>query len=279
MFLQSACNVEYSTQQQSNQCSPPPLPPPVVDSNLSQSFELTDDEQLPDEGGATPVTIQPNSETTDTQQHQHKQASVNPQQRGASKKSDEPKPAHSYIGLIALAILSTPEKRLVLSDIYQWILDNYVYFRQHSSGWRNSIRHNLSLNDCFMKTGRSANGKGHYWTIPPANMTDFVRGDFRRRRAQRRVRRSLGLAVPDEDDDDDDEEEQDADILLTPPSSLSPVPSKILKTPKSLVNGVNDLDKSSDSTHPVCTQGAVPKIVCKRRMSSENYERYVQKTT
>ena len=130
-------------------------------------------------------------------------------------KCEEAKPTHSYIGLIALAILSTPEKKLVLSDIYQWILDNYSYFHSRGSGWRNSIRHNLSLNDCFMKSGRSSNGKGHYWTIHPANMEDFMKGDFRRRRAQRRVRKSLGLTVPEEDEEDDD--------MLTPPSSLSPI--------------------------------------------------------
>jgi hypothetical protein len=42
---------------------------------------------------------------------------------------EEPKPQHSYIGLIAMAILSSPELKLVLSDIYQHILDNYPYFR------------------------------------------------------------------------------------------------------------------------------------------------------
>jgi len=78
---------------------------------------------------------------------------------------EEPKPQHSYIGLIAMAILSSSEIKLVLSDIYQYILDNYPYFRTRGPGWRNSIRHNLSLNDCFIKSGRSANGKGHYWAI------------------------------------------------------------------------------------------------------------------
>ncbi|KAK3770519.1 hypothetical protein RRG08_004230 [Elysia crispata] len=113
---------------------------------------------------------------------------------------EEPKPSHSYIGLIAMAILSSKEKKLVLSDIYQWILDNYPYFRSRGPGWRNSIRHNLSLNDCFIKSGRSANGKGHYWAVHPANVEDFERGDFRRRRAQRKVRRHMGLSVPDDDD-------------------------------------------------------------------------------
>lgn len=101
-----------------------------------------------------------------------------------------------------MAILASRDKKLVLSDIYQWILDNYSYFRTRGPGWRNSIRHNLSLNDCFIKAGRSANGKGHYWAIHPANYEDFQKGDFRRRRAQRRVRKHMGLSVPDDEDDD-----------------------------------------------------------------------------
>lgn len=111
--------------------------------------------------------------------------------------TEEPKPQHSYIGLIAIAILQSPETKLVLSDIYQNILDNYPYFRNRGPGWRNSIRHNLSLNDCFVKAGRSANGKGHYWAIHPANVDDFKKGDFRRRKAQRKVRKHMGLAVDD----------------------------------------------------------------------------------
>lgn len=114
---------------------------------------------------------------------------------------EEPKPQHSYIGLIAMAILSTADHKLVLSDIYQHILDNYPYFRSRGPGWRNSIRHNLSLNDCFIKAGRSANGKGHYWAIHPANLEDFKKGDFRRRKAQRKVRKHMGLAVDDEGTD------------------------------------------------------------------------------
>ena len=114
---------------------------------------------------------------------------------------EEPKPSQSYIGLIAMAILGARDKKLVLSDIYQWILDKYPYFRSRGSGWRNSIRHNLSLNDCFVKSGRSANGKGHYWAVHPANVDDFSRGDFRRRRAQRKVRKHMGLSAPDDDED------------------------------------------------------------------------------
>uniref|UniRef100_A0A5S6QFM2 Fork-head domain-containing protein n=2 Tax=Trichuris muris TaxID=70415 RepID=A0A5S6QFM2_TRIMR len=117
---------------------------------------------------------------------------------------EEPKPQHSYIGLIAMAILSSVDKKMVLCDIYQWILDHYPYFRSRGPGWRNSIRHNLSLNDCFIKAGRSANGKGHYWAIHPANVDDFKRGDFRRRRAQRKVRKHMGLTGAEDGENSDD---------------------------------------------------------------------------
>ncbi|TRZ07405.1 hypothetical protein HGM15179_019701 [Zosterops borbonicus] len=98
------------------------------------------------------------------------------------------KPAQSYIALISTAILSSPEKKLLLSDIYQWIMDNYPYFKNKEKSWRNSVRHNLSLNECFVKAGRSDNGKGHFWAIHPANLEDFSKGDYHRRRARRRVR-------------------------------------------------------------------------------------------
>lgn len=102
---------------------------------------------------------------------------------GSSLVRSYEKPSQSYIGLIAEAILSSPEKKLVLSDIYSYILTRYPYFRTKGSGWRNSIRHNLSLNDCFVKAGRSPNGKGHFWTICPMYYEDFLHGDYRRRRA------------------------------------------------------------------------------------------------
>ncbi|XP_075979474.1 forkhead domain 102C [Anticarsia gemmatalis] len=138
--------------------------------------------------------------------------------QGRVLQPEEPKPQHSYIGLIAMAILSSPERKLVLSDIYQHILDNYPYFRTRGPGWRNSIRHNLSLNDCFVKAGRSANGKGHYWAIHPANIEDFRKGDFRRRKAQRKVRKHMGLAV------DDDGEDSPSPPPQSPPPTALPLP-------------------------------------------------------
>ncbi|XP_020795717.2 LOW QUALITY PROTEIN: forkhead box Q2 [Boleophthalmus pectinirostris] len=108
-----------------------------------------------------------------------------------SNKSEE-KPNQSYIALISKAILASQQKKLLLCDIYQWIMDHYPYFKSKDKNWRNSVRHNLSLNECFIKAGRSDNGKGHFWAIHPSNYHDFSKGDYHCRRARRRVRRLAG---------------------------------------------------------------------------------------
>ncbi|KAE8277512.1 Hepatocyte nuclear factor 3-gamma [Larimichthys crocea] len=102
------------------------------------------------------------------------------------------KPNQSYIALISKAILASEGKKLLLCDIYQWIMDHYPYFKSKDKNWRNSVRHNLSLNDCFIKAGRSENGKGHFWAIHPSNYQNFLNGDYHCRRARRRVRRIAG---------------------------------------------------------------------------------------
>ncbi|KGL80816.1 Forkhead box protein I3, partial [Tinamus guttatus] len=95
------------------------------------------------------------------------------------------KPPLSYIALIAKAILSSPANKLNLAAIYKYIEDNFPFYRSKGQGWRNSIRHNLSLNDCFIKVGRCEDGKGNYWSIHPSNLTAFVHGDFKQHRKSR----------------------------------------------------------------------------------------------
>ena len=110
-----------------------------------------------------------------------------------SKPGPDIKPTLSYIALIGKAILESSQKRLNLGSIYSWIETNYPYYLNRGQGWRNSVRHNLSLNDCFIKAGRCEDGKGNYWAIHPANIQDFMRGDFRqRRRSRRRGRKKDG---------------------------------------------------------------------------------------
>lgn len=46
------------------------------------------------------------------------------------------KPPYSYASLITFAINSSPKKKMTLSEIYQWICDNFPYYREAGSGWK-----------------------------------------------------------------------------------------------------------------------------------------------
>lgn len=93
------------------------------------------------------------------------------------------KPAISYIALIMMAIQNSPAKRLTLNEIYQFLQQRFPFFRGSYQGWKNSVRHNLSLNECFIKLpkGLGRPGKGHYWTVDPASECQFEEGSYRRR--------------------------------------------------------------------------------------------------
>ncbi|XP_053160443.1 forkhead box protein I2 [Hemicordylus capensis] len=97
------------------------------------------------------------------------------------------RPPYSYSALIAMAIQSAPDKKLTLSQIYQYVAGNFPFYKKSKAGWQNSIRHNLSLNDCFKKVPRNEDdpGKGNYWTLDPNCEKMFDNGNFRRKRKRR----------------------------------------------------------------------------------------------
>ncbi|KAK0491226.1 hypothetical protein IW261DRAFT_1436471 [Armillaria novae-zelandiae] len=77
------------------------------------------------------------------------------------------KPFYPYSTLIRYAIKGSPNQKLLLEDIYYAIESRFPYFRTAPAGWKNSVRHNLSLNPCFEKLPRplTDRGKGSYWVV------------------------------------------------------------------------------------------------------------------
>lgn len=57
------------------------------------------------------------------------------------EKTEEP-----YAKLIHRALMQAPSHSMALQEIYRWFEENTVKASSTGSGWRNSIRHNLSMN-------------------------------------------------------------------------------------------------------------------------------------
>ena len=89
----------------------------------------------------------------------------------SSSASDGSKPNYTYTDLITLALRD--KTALTVSGIYQWITDNYPYYKAEDDRWKNSVRHNLSMNPNFRKGGRAKQGTGHVWVL--ADQTDLNR--------------------------------------------------------------------------------------------------------
>jgi len=138
------------------------------------------------------------SSASSSPQSKDERADRTPQQRAGRHntsvdytRNSHIKPPYSYATLICMAIRETPKHKITLSAIYNWIMANFAYYRNADPSWQNSIRHNLSLNKCFMKVPRDKDepGKGGFWMINSEYEEYFKNGVLKRRKNKKKIQK------------------------------------------------------------------------------------------
>lgn len=76
------------------------------------------------------------------------------------------KPNLSFVDILKTIFLDNLNNKLTLTEIYTAIQIKYPYFQNHES-WKNSIRHNLSINKIFIKIPKNDEkiSRGGYWAL------------------------------------------------------------------------------------------------------------------
>uniref|UniRef100_A0A0S7ER51 FOXN1 n=1 Tax=Poeciliopsis prolifica TaxID=188132 RepID=A0A0S7ER51_9TELE len=142
-----------------------------------------------------------NADQPDGTKHPLQSLSIQPHQE-RSAEGLFPKPIYSYSILIFMALKNSKTGSLPVSEIYSFMTEHFPYFKNAPDGWKNSVRHNLSLNKCFEKV-ENKNGntsrKGCLWGLNPAKVEKMQEELHKwRRKDPTTIRRSM--AKPGEEE-------------------------------------------------------------------------------
>jgi hypothetical protein len=164
-----------------------PVPELPIRPTAVQKEDDNDEDESDSESDET-IDSNKENETSTTSENAVKSGSGK-----STNRANPSKPPKPYLEIIADAVLSCNVKMMQLHEIYTFMELKYEYFAKNvNKSWRNSVRHNLSLNECFVKAGRGSNGKGNYWKIHQLCEKEFIRGNFRRKSFKQLIRAGSG---------------------------------------------------------------------------------------
>ncbi|XP_035479825.2 forkhead box protein N1 isoform X1 [Scophthalmus maximus] len=206
--LQEGFSPDTSSQSSSSEAPPPPpwdqyngsiqssypeLPAVPVEPSffLSQSFPSFSSSRPLQQDSSR---LYPDNDQSSSSKYSLQSLSTQPQQESTTQPL-YPKPIYSYSILIFMALKSSKTGSLPVSEIYSFMTEHFPYFKTAPDGWKNSVRHNLSLNKCFEKV-ENKNGnssrKGCLWALNPAKVAKMQEELHKwRRKDPVTVRRSM----------------------------------------------------------------------------------------
>ncbi|XP_055544259.1 uncharacterized protein LOC129729594 isoform X2 [Wyeomyia smithii] len=177
----NAGNDDYSSNYGTLTTMKPPSSPPLSPQHMNGSGSMT---------GIYPLVPPPSlssPQPTSVGSGQHSPAKLSPpKSKHPTNVPYDPqvhvhsKPPFSFSSLIFMAIENCQQKALPVKEIYAWIVHHFPYFKTAPTGWKNSVRHNLSLNKCFQKVEKAADsslqnlGKGSLWMVEPQYRPNLI---------------------------------------------------------------------------------------------------------
>ena len=109
-------------QQQTLHSAPTQLPPVATTTTVAAA-------------PAAAVVVQ-SSQSSAQRAEPHRPIDLTAEYKGGDHGKRDGKPPYSYVNLITFAINSTPRRRMTLNEIYQWIVDNFKYYKNAGNGWK-----------------------------------------------------------------------------------------------------------------------------------------------